>query len=606
MKGKQEQINCKSSAALPMPINHIDGLDGLRGIAVIGVILYHLFPNTVKGGFLGVSLFFVLSGYLIAWTSEKYCAAGGFEFAAFYKKRFQRIYPSLLIVVFVTAGILRLVDPHLINGMREEVFSVFLGYNNLWQISQNSSYFTQIANASPFTHLWSLAIELQFYLIWPLLYIVYQKTKKKYSLYVFRIPMILSFLSLEILFQPGEDVTSVYYGTITRMFSLFLGVLLAVKSKRKRARRLTRNRIRKKILYFWILFAVLVLAYLFMDGQSAFTYRIGLFVTSILFYELMKLATDSQLPIGKWLDWKPLAWIGKRSYEIYLWQYPVIFVFQYFQWKCFGLAPLLIVTIIFLLSTWLQEVLKWLKIKCGGKNDMKQIKKFSFGILTSFLAVTFVLGGCSVANDPNTKKESQKQLQEELEKNSEILEKQQAAGEQGNINSVGTNDIQQINETDEESTMDSVVAIGDSVMLGASPSIQERIPGCVVDASESRQVVQVGEVIQELEQKGALGDTVIIGLGTNGSFSMESGQSVIDQLGSERTIYWITAYGQHLQWQDSSNEMIARLAEQNDNVQVIDWAEQASSHPEWFYDDGIHLNSAGQEAYAEMILEYIS
>lgn len=588
MKAKQEKNNCKSSVSLPMPINYITGLDGLRGIAVIGVILYHLFPNTVKGGFLGVSLFFVLSGYLIAWTSEKYCTAGRFEFIAFYKKRFQRIYPSLLIVVFVTVGILKLMDSRLVNGIQEEVFSIFLGYNNLWQISQNSSYFTQSANASPFTHLWSLSIELQFYMIWPLLYIVYKKAKKKYGLYVFRILIFLSIFSLEILFQPGEDATSVYYGTITRIFSLFLGVLLAEKSKRNRVRRLTQNKIRKKIQYFWILFSMLIFAYLFMDGQSAFTYRIGLFATSIIFYELLKLAIDPQLPIGKWMDWTPLSWIGKRSYEIYLWQYPVIFVFQYFQWKCFGLAPLLIVTTIFILSVWLQEVIKWLKVKCGGENDMKQIKKISFGILTSFLAVTFVLGGCSVANDPNTKKESQKQLQEELEKNSEILKGQQTSGQEENP--IGEN---------------SIVAIGDSVMLGAAPSIQKVIPGCVVDASESRQVVQAGEVVKALEQKGILGDTVIIGLGTNGSFSMEVGQSIIDQLGSEREIFWITAYGQHLQWQDSSNEMIARLADNNENVQVIDWAERAASHPEWFYDDGIHLNSTGQEAYAEMILEYI-
>lgn len=219
--------------------------------------------------------------------------------------------------------------------------------------------------------------------------------------------------------------------------------------------------------------------------------------------------------------------------------------------------------------------------------------------------VTFVLGGCSVATDPDTKKESQKQLQEELGRNSELLKEQQVS----KIQESGTETEEKEIQTDgieKESTLGSIAAIGDSVMLGAVPAIQELIPGCVIDASESRQVIQAGEVIQALEQNGSLGNTVVIGLGTNGSFSQESGQAVIDQLGSERTVYWITAYGQNLHWQDDSNEMIFSLAENNDNVKVIDWAERAAEHPEWFYDDGIHMNPTGQKFYAEMILEYIS
>lgn len=586
----------KSAETLPAPVNHVDGLDGLRGIAVIGVILYHLFPDTIKGGFLGVSLFFVLSGYLIAVTSEKYCSAGKFEVFTFYKKRFQRIYPPLIIVVFISVGVLSILEPSLINGMRREVLSIFLGYNNLWQVSQNSSYFAKIANASPFTHLWSLAIELQFYFVWPLLYRIYQKMKKggsAYSWYVFGIPAFVSVLCMQLFFQQDQDVTNVYYGTITRMFSLFLGVLVALRSKNNRAKHLSRNRGKKKIQYFLFLFVVLLLSYRFMDGQSAFTYRIGFLATSILFCEIVKLAIHPQLPVGKWLDWKPLSWIGKKSYEIYLWQYPVIFAFGYFQWDCFGLSPLVMTGIILMLSVWLQEVLKYMNMKFGGNKNMKQIKKVSFGIVTYFLAVTFVLGGCSVVSEPDTKQESQQKLQEELERNAETLKEQ-------------NHEIQNPATEMQDSHMpDSITAIGDSVMLGASPSIQELIPGCVVDASESRQVVQAEKIVNNLKQQGTLGNTVIIALGTNGSFDSAVGQKLIDQLGTEREIYWITAYGKHLQWQDSVNDMIRQLAENNENIHVIDWAEQAAVHPEWLYDDGIHLNPSGQEAYTKLILEHI-
>ena len=132
-----------------MQRRHIQGLDGLRGIAVLGVIFYHLYPFTVKGGFLGVCLFFVIFGYLIAAVSSADWREGKFDVLRFYLKRLKRIYPSLLIVVFATLGFFKILAPDVLNGIRPEVASIMGGYNNLWQISQNASYFTKISNASP-------------------------------------------------------------------------------------------------------------------------------------------------------------------------------------------------------------------------------------------------------------------------------------------------------------------------------------------------------------------------------------------------------------------------------------------------------------------------
>ena len=217
---------------------------------------------------------------------------------------------------------------------------------------------------------------------------------------------------------------------------------------------------------------------------------------------------------------------------------------------------------------------------------MKQIRKAAFRIATVFFAGSFMIGGCGMITAQNTKREEEKRLQEELEKNSLKLQEQQISA-------------------DEEISLDSLTAIGDSVMLGAAPAIKEALPECVIDAQESRQVVQAVDVADTLESQGNLGDTVIVALGTNGTFDKSAGQALIDDLGKERNIYWITAYGEHLQWQDYSNETIYALARENENVNIIDWAETASGHSEWFYEDGIHLNADGQEAYAQLIKENI-
>lgn len=148
----------------------------------------------------------------------------------------------------------------------------------------------------------------------------------------------------------------------------------------------------------------------------------------------------------------------------------------------------------------------------------------------------------------------------------------------------------------------SVTMVGDSVMLGAAPSILGMQPECVIDAKVSRQVIQADSVIDSLEKQDLLRQTVVIALGTNGPFSTATGQELIDRLGSGRTIYWVTVYGRDLGWQEDSNATIRKLAEDNENVHIIDWSQAASGHAEWFFADGIHLSVEGRAAYAGIIL----
>ena len=247
---------------------------------------------------------------------------------------------------------------------------------------------------------------------------------------------------------------------------------------------------------------------------------------------------------------------------------------------------------------------------------MKYIKKSVIGFMTVVLMFAFVLGGCSLFTASGDDGE-QKQLEEELKKNAEELEGQKTeetqAGEgendgsqkvsAGQTSGDGTQSSQQ-DKTAAESGF--ITAIGDSVMLGAAPALQEMLPGCVVDAKESRQVVKSKATVEGLRAQGKLGDTVILGLGTNGPFKVSVGQELLDAIGSEKTVYWVTVYGEHLQWQEDSNSTIRQLAQQNKNVHIIDWAAEAAAHPEWFYNDGIHLKPSGQEAYARLIFQSVT
>ncbi len=161
-------------------------------------------------------------------------------------------------------------------------------------------------------------------------------------------------------------------------------------------------------------------------------------------------------------------------------------------------------------------------------------------------------------------------------------------------------------QTEEAAAVLSVTMVGDSVMLGASPSILGMLPDCVIDAKVSRQVIQADNVLDSLEQQDLLRQTVVIALGTNGPFSTEKGQEIIDRLGNGRTIYWVTAYGRDLSWQEESNATIRQLAENNENVHIIDWAQAVSGHAEWLCSDGIHLSAEGRGAYAGIILGSLS
>ena len=587
-----EQLSLRQSG-------RIAGLDGLRAIAIVVIVLYHMFPATVQGGYLGVTLFFVLSGYLLAVMAMRAEEAGGFRFGRFYLKRIRRIFPALLLTVGGTLLAMRLWFPDMLQGLQQEVLSVLLGYQNWRQITVNASYFTRISNASPFTHLWSLAVEMQYYLVWPVLYLVYfagkRKDKELNSIAVLFALAFLSALEMIVLFHPGDDPSRVYYGTDTRVHALLVGSALGFLDLPRR-RPLPEGD-------GWTLFGIcvplLVAAFPLANDHGALSYYPLIPLSSLLFAGTIVLCSDSRLPFGRWLEWKPMAWLGKRSYEIYLVMYPVMALVQ--RWKPVNdpaLLALIEAALMLAFATVIHALAEpgaW-----APRPGWKARSRFTRPAL--WITVTVVgLSGYFMLQAPGGSADAAL-LEQQLNENRAAIERTMPAAEPETESEseaeAQTLDIPAVSP-------DQVTMVGDSVMLGALPALQTAMPGCVVDAMTNRQVWDAVGVLNELDSSGQLGSTVIIALGTNGYFDQSQGQAVIDRLGPDRQSYWVTAYGTNLWWQERSNEPIRAIAAENPNVTLIEWDAYAPGHEDWFYSDGIHLVDQGQQAYAAMIAETI-
>lgn len=216
--------------------------------------------------------------------------------------------------------------------------------------------------------------------------------------------------------------------------------------------------------------------------------------------------------------------------------------------------------------------------------DRKNLNKVILGVITVVVTVIAVIG---LIQAPSKSSDRLAQdLQQQFQENAELLKQQEEAKKAS---------------AEQEAIRQQITFVGDSVMLGAAPELLETIPGSVIDAKESRQVRDGVSILKELQSDKKLGGTVVIELGTNSYFNESTGQEIIDYLDKDTKIYWITVYGKYLQDQERTNQVIRNLAEHNENVEIIAWDEEAAKHPDWFYNDGIHLNGAGRSGFADLI-----
>lgn len=631
-----KKVNRKS-AARRKNTGHIAGLDGLRALAIIGVTLFHMFPNTIRGGYLGVSLFFVISGFLLAVMTEHRYRKKAFRVTSYYLKRIKRIYPPLIIVLVASAGIYFFLERQQLGGIRTELLSIILGYNNWWQIAQNADYFTKITNASPFTHMWFMAIMIQFYLIWPLIFLIYHKLGRSEGpgagfLFLLVLTVISAVLT-PILYRPGMDVTRFYYGTDLRLYALTFGVMLGWLRTHHMQPRLSRT---PAWFLAWPLFAgatvITIAAYIRMDGQLPITYRCGMLLMTLLFGGMLVLATDKRAGIGRVLEMQPLRWIGDHSFEIYLWQYPVIFLFMYKKWSGNPVFPILEILIILVLAAWLHWIIPVI-LRLQIPNKVFRMELWQQIILlagTLAMILFFITGIIGIATASDTKFAGKDELQKRLEENQKALQDEQNGQSSSAIptsaDSAASSEIPASSslgvkaETEEPAaskytyadpdltnsavvSKDSVLMIGDSIMLDAAPDLKEELPGCYIDAMQNRQASECVDLAAVLRNEGHVNHTVVISLGTNAPLSRGDIEAILYELGSDVSVFWVNLFGRTVTWENESNQLLRDLSEEYSNLTIINWRDLIIDHPEWLWEDAEHPNYDGSKIFSQLIRE---
>ncbi|MBO0461666.1 MULTISPECIES: acyltransferase family protein [Enterococcus] len=598
---------------------YITGFDGIRSLAVIGVILYHLLPTSMKGGYLGVPIFFVVSGYLITdLLRQEWEQNGKISIWQFYVRRMKRLYPGLVFLLITASAYITIFQRGLLNNLRGVVLSSLFYVNNWWQINNGLSYFDRFANESPFTHIWSLAVEGQNYLIWPIIFVFLMAVvrKKKWIFYTIMGTAIASAILMMVLYSPNGDPTRVYYGTDTRLFSIWMGSALAFIWPSTRLKKNIPKQAKKVLnIAGFTSLITLILFFFFLDDHLSFIYYGGLFLVSLLCMVLVAVTAHPGASLNRWLTNPIFTWIGKRSYGIYLYQFPVMI---FYEAKVSGIADhvflhtVIEITLILLISELSYRFIERPLARFDYGQTFRVVKGwftkpiFSWKkpwVVPGTLVVAIALVGFVTA-PKNAVTADQEQLQKNIAESKKLAEKSQ--NNQGNnvapIDQAILDKYDLSKEQGEKAQQLELTAFGDSVMLDAAADLKELYPQVVVDGDVGRQLYTSLPYIEELKNRDLLKDTVLVGLGTNGSFSESQFDSLMSAIG-DRKVYWVNVRVPTKRWQNEVNAMLAEMEKKYDNMTVIDWYSYSNAHNEWFYDDQVHPNPDGMLNYIHLVSE---
>ena len=565
-------------------------LNVIRLLACIAVLLYHL--NILKGGYLAVCVFFVLSGYLSCVSAFK---KENFSLKEYYSNRLLKIYLPLLVVTFITIFVVSLFSNIVWLNLKPETTSVLLGYNNFWQLSANLDYFVRHVN-SPFIHFWYIGILLQFDIIFPFLYIAFKKIGDKVNKIVLCIiTLVLGVASAVYLCYAatGTNIMVSYYNTFARAFSLLFGVSLGFIHfyYKPLIPKLFKSETARKII-FYSYNLILILLFIFIDAKSIY-FSASMIIVSLITCRLIDytiISSNKKLSIFD----KVIKFLADKSYGIYLVQYPVIFLFQYINLNQYIEFPLMII-IILLLAIILHF--------CFDKTKKQKTLKYIVLVIIAGLSLCGVYR--YIVTEDHTKE--MKQLEEQLAQNEKLLKKSQE--EYANQIKKEEEDWLSILESLENSESEiatmvnnlPVVGIGDSVMLGAVGNLSEQFPNGYFDAKTSRTGWVVNDILTNLKSKNLLGNIIVLNLGANGDCPESVKISIMEQCKGHE-VFWINVTN------DSDvhvNDKLNTFAAKYDNLHIIDWNGISKGHKDYFYSDGIHLTSAGRKVYTKTIYDAI-
>lgn len=591
------------------PINprYMPGLDGVRAVAVIAIIIYHLNPQWLSGGFLGVDTFFVISGYLItSLLLTEYHNTGKIKLMSFWLRRVKRLIPAVLFLVMGVIVLSLIFMPTEIQKVRADSIAAIFYVSNWWYIMQNVDYFEQFA-VQPLKHLWSLAIEEQFYLVFPivLLSLLSFIRRLKSIRIIFLILLVISMIAMMVLYVPNENVARVYFGTDTRIQTLLMGVLLALVWPPFQLKAKVNRQMRTMIDTAGVVgLAILFICFKFVSETNSILYYGGFFLISTVTLLVIASSVHPSGYFAKFLGNKVFTFIGSRSYSLYLWHYPIIVLIHH-QFVQGQIPPLVYVVEILLMVLMAEFSYKFIEqpFRKEGFNIFvfNHLKNWrSQKVLRTWLVIILLIPTLLVMVG-GFNRFAQKNSTRVTEVNTEEIDKlitQPLPLPQLKIDGFVVKGNKQ------KYASWKPLLIGDSVMVDIGDDFRSFVPKADINGKVGRQLVEATSLAKRQYQSYRdKNDIVVLELGTNGDFTEEQLNSLLEQFG-EADIYLVNtrvprSYESHV------NQVLAKAAKKRANVTLVDWYSRSENHTEYFAPDGIHLQPPGVRALTNSIIQAI-
>ncbi|EGQ3980072.1 acyltransferase family protein [Staphylococcus pseudintermedius] len=588
------------------PINprYMPGLDGVRAVAVIAIIIYHLNPQWLSGGFLGVDTFFVISGYLItSLLLTEYHNTGKIKLMSFWLRRVKRLIPAVLFLVMGVIVLSLIFMPTEIQKVRADSIAAIFYVSNWWYIMQNVDYFEQFA-VQPLKHLWSLAIEEQFYLVFPivLLSLLSFIRRLKSIRIIFLILLVISMIAMMVLYVPNENVARVYFGTDTRIQTLLMGVLLALVWPPFQLKAKVNRQMRTMIDTAGVVgLAILFICFKFVSETNSILYYGGFFLISTVTLLVIASSVHPSGYFAKFLGNKVFTFIGSRSYSLYLWHYPIIVLIHH-QFVQGQIPPLVYVVEILLMVLMAEFSYKFIEqpFRKEGFNifAFNHLKNWrSQKVLRTWLVIILLIPTLLVMVG-SFNRFAQKNSTRVTEVNTEEIDKlitQPLPLPQLEIDGFVVKGNKQ------KYASWKPLLIGDSVMVDIGDDFRSFVPKADINGKVGRQLVEATSLAKRQYQSYRdKNDIVVLELGTNGDFTEEQLNSLLEQFG-EADIYLVNtrvprSYESHV------NQVLAKAAKKRANVTLVDWYSRSENHTEYFAPDGIHLQPPGVRALTNSII----
>ncbi len=615
-----DRSNASETAKPATGGGRIEGLDGLRAFAVLVVLAFHLWPSKVPGGFLGVDFFFVISGYLITTLLLREKAKNGhIKLSAFWTRRARRLLPALILVVTSSVAIAWLVNTDLLVNIKRQVFGALTFSTNWVEIVAGTDYFADSARAL-FVTFWSLAVEEQFYVFWPILLIGLTAVVASTSLrtLIALVAAAASAVLMAVMYDP-QWPTRVYYGTDTHSFGLMIGVALAFALSN--AGKLLENKLWhafRPVVGFAAL-AGLISLVIFVESEAPSTYRYGILIGSLLSAATVAVLPGVPTIFTNLCRVRAIAWVGERSYGIYLWHWPVLLIVASATSATLDgdgpgwVTALIVICVTFLLSAasfrWVEAPIRengfratWKSIKAAFQPASRAIGP---GFATVCAIAVLVLAVVGFVNAPEKSK-----AQLSVEEGEKAIAEQNAQNLLGNKTGNPTDPSGSAWPKEQKiPSGDLIAGFGDSVMSGAAPAVYARFPGIYINAKPILQWRDAPGIVKAMIDKGTMRPVVILNFGTNAGFkepeSEQALREILTMLGPNRRVVLVNTVGVSY-WVPSANETLQEISTQFPNTVVADWYSVIQKKPGLLHRDRTHPNDAGTVVYAETIAEALA